>query len=175
MKLIPAIQIEFGTSLSAEEVAQILKEHTRPMQSIGLRIKRSKSDKLFEGYVGKDSFQIQRVIYGKNSFRPQITGTLRETANGTQLITYFKLHLFVLLFMGMWMGILSMAVAGSLIAMFFYEVEPMGIIFPLLMLIFGGGLVYFGFTTEKETSINKLKSILSLKQRSSTFKWTELT
>lgn len=175
MKLIPALYVEFRSSLPKDEVVRILQENLRPKKGIEIRMTRPKNDKIFEGYLHNDRFEFQRVIRGRNSFRPQISGRLHEKTSGTLLIAEFKLHLFVLLFMCMWLGFVSLAVVGSIFGVVYGEADSIALVIPTLMLAFGIGMVYFGFTMEKEKSISELKRLLNLHQLKSKYTLTRLT
>jgi hypothetical protein len=59
----------------------------------------------FEGDVGPTTFEIRRIIGYRNSFLPQITGTLSPHASGgTQISVRMALHPFPLVFACLWLG-----------------------------------------------------------------------
>lgn len=160
VKLIPSVDIELLTSLSKEEVENILKENIGPKRGIELRFSKTKIKKPFEGYLANGQFEMQRAINYKNSFLPQITGSVSESINGTKVMAKFQMHGFVVAFMAVWLGGVSLALLGSIYGIVSQEANPTVAIIPVIMLAFGIALVYFGFNTEKEKSINELKRIL---------------
>lgn len=160
MKLIPTADIELLTSFSQEEVENILKENIGPKRGIELRFSKPKIEKPFEGYFANGQFEIQRAINYKNSFLPRIKGSIKESMNGTKVIAKLQMHGFVVAFMAVWLGGISLALIGSIYAIVSHEANPTVAIIPSIMLAFGIGLVYFGFNTEKVKSINELKIML---------------
>lgn len=160
MKLIPSVNIELLTSFSKEEVENILMENIGPKRGIELRFSKTKIEKPFEGYFANGQFEMQRAINYKNSFLPQIKGTISESMNGTKVMAKLQMHGFVVAFMVVWLGGVSLALIGSIYGIVTQEANPVVAIIPLIMLAFGSGLVYFGFNTEKEKSIAELKRIL---------------
>lgn len=160
MKLIPSVDIELLTSFSKEEVESILMNNIGPKRGIELRFSKAKIEKPFEGYFENGEFEMQRAINYKNSFLPQIKGTVSESMSGTTVMAKLQLHDFVVAFMVVWLGGVSLALLGSIYAIISHEANPSVTIIPLIMLAFGIALVYFGFNSEKEKSINELKRIL---------------
>lgn len=161
MNLILSKQVLLITSLSQEKVKNILNEAVISKKSATLNLGKSKSNALFEGIVSEDQFRIQRIINNRNSFLPEIIGHFNSTLNGTKIYLNFKIQPFVLVFMGMWFGILSIALIGILVGVFAQGTNPMVILAPVIMLIFGFALVYFGFHKEVAKAISDLRSILN--------------
>ena len=169
MKIFPSDRVELISSLSKEEVEKKLRENIQPKRGIELRLTRPKNQKAFEGTLFGDSFQIQRVIHGRNSFLPQINGTLKEGANGTKILMDLKIHGFVIVFLAFWLGGVGLTLIGAIYAMVTQGVKPVFVVVPLVMFAFGVGLAYFGFNTEKEKSISELKKIVDGRTRNKTF------
>lgn len=161
MNLIPSKRVLLNTYLSHEKVKNILDEAIIPKRSAVLHLGKSKSNALFEGVVSEDQFRIQRIINYRNSFLPEIIGHFNSSLNGTKIDLNFKIQPFVLVFMGIWFGTLSIALMAILVGIFAQGANPMAILAPLVMLIFGFALVYFGFHKEVAKAISELRSILN--------------
>ena len=169
MKIIPSDRIEIISPLSKTEVEKRLRENIQPKRGIELRLSRPKNQKIFEGTLFGDNFQIQRVINGKNSFLPQIKGTINDSANGTKILMDLKVHGFVIGFMAFWLGGVGLALVGTIYGIVTQGTNPLFAIAPLIMFAFGIGLAYFGFNSEKEKSISEMKRIVDGRTRDNTF------
>ncbi len=165
MKIIPSEKIELITELSKQEVRTILNKNIRPKRGIAFSFDKPKETKLFEGKFEQDRFEIQRIIKGRNSFLPQIKGSIQSDLNGTKLIADLKINAFVIVFMIFWFGFVFLGFLATIVGVSVQEANPIVIIAPLIMMAFGIGLVRFGFHSEKEKSINDLKRILKARIR----------
>ncbi|KPM32568.1 Hypothetical protein I595_986 [Croceitalea dokdonensis DOKDO 023] len=134
-----------------------------------LRLGRPANQKSFEGTLFGNNFQIQPVIKGKNSFSPQIKGTITDSANGTTILMDLKIHRFVIVFMAFWLGGVGLGFVGTIYGILRQETNPLFAVVPLVMLAFGIGLAFFGFNSEKEKSIAKIKQIVDGKTRNNKF------
>jgi hypothetical protein len=90
----------------------------------------------FRGTVTDSGFKLRRNISGRNSFLPMIRGRLRATSTGTRITVTMFLHPLVAIFMAFWL-----IVTGGL------NFGPFDPVLGLLLL-FGIGLVVFGFFPE---------------------------
>ena len=153
---------------------KIIHDNTRPKRGWEIRLSKIKEDKLFLGHIAENNFQIQRITQGKNSFKPQMDGTLVERTGSTEVTLDLKLNLFVLIFMLFWLGGVSIAVIGSIYGILYMDLAPFSAIIPSVMLLFGLGMVYFGFTMEKEKCIQILTKLLQLRQTTSKFRFTKI-
>jgi len=61
--------------------------------------------KSFQGDVGADAFDVQRVISYRNSFLPQIHGAIRADARGSRVSVEMSVSPSVLVFLLVWVGI----------------------------------------------------------------------
>lgn len=162
MKFIPAVKIELTTLLPPQEVRKLLLESIQPKEIPSFSFKRPKTIKSFEGYFHEDRFQIQRIITGRNSFLPQITGYIKPHLNGTKLVAELKLQSFVVVFMIAWLSILSLGLVLTVVGSFRNnDSEPSFILIPVFMILSGIGMAYFGFNTEKKKAISSIKRIIS--------------
>ncbi|MCX7548078.1 hypothetical protein OS188_08950 [Xanthomarina sp. F1114] len=162
MKIFPSEKIELSTKLSNQEVRSILRTYIRPKKIFKFGFKADKENKLFEGYFEQDRFKIQRIIRGRNSFIPQIEGQIQPHTGGTKLIAYLKIQTFVIVFMTFWLGGVSLSFITILVGVIMEDTPLFVIIFPLVMLVFGLGLIQYGFKRERKNSINDLKQILEI-------------
>lgn len=169
MKFNPSVTIELTTLLSLEEVRKVLLENIQPKQIKTFSFSPQKNHKSFEGYFHQDHFQIQRIIKGRNSFLPQINGHIAPHINGTKLIAELKLPSFVLVFMTLWVGAISIGFILSVFGSFSHDKDSSFIIIPLLMVVFGISMAYFAFTTEKNKAISELKKILKAETEQDAF------
>src|SRR5690606_30890891 len=83
MKIIPSEKIEFNTTLSITEVDNEVRKNIQPKRGIRIGFSKKENDKVFEGNHSNGKFEVQRVIYHRNSFLPQIKGTYQSSVNGT--------------------------------------------------------------------------------------------
>ena len=169
MKIIPSDRIEIISPLSKTEVEKRLRENIQPKRGIKLRLTRPKNQKAFEGSLFGNSFQIQRVINGKNSFLPQIKGTINESAHGTKILMDLKIQGFVIGFLALWLGGIGVVMVGTIYGIVTQGTNPLFVIAPLIMFAFGIGLAYFGFNSEKEKSISEMERIVDGRARNNTF------
>lgn len=160
MKIIPSEKIEFNTTLSITEVDNELRKNIQPKKSIRIGISKKENDKVFEGNHSNGKFEIQRVIYHRNSFLPQIKGTYQSSVNGTKVIAELKLHRFIVVFMTFWLSGVSLGLIAIIFGIIVQGTNPIVVLIPIIMLTFGFGVGHFGFNMEKDKSISELKKIL---------------
>ncbi|MCT2406680.1 hypothetical protein NZD88_03800 [Chryseobacterium antibioticum] len=145
MKYLPFERIIYRTNLSEQEVITRLSGFVEPKKfSFG-----KTSTKEYEGSVNDNSFEINRIISNRNSFLPQISGTIQKNNYGTQIGVTMKLHVFVFLFLVGWCGFAML----FLISVCMTQQKVSGDFFgPILMLLFVYGLTMLGFKTESKKS-----------------------
>ncbi|MBO0330507.1 hypothetical protein [[Muricauda] lutisoli] len=161
MKIIPSDKIEILSTLSNQEVRKILAENIRPKKGLKIGFNKYQGKELFEGNFEQDRFEIQRIITGRNSFLPQIKGQIQPNINGTKLVADLKVHTFVIAFMLFWLTFIGFALIMGIIGVISQGANPILLIFPLIMIGFGIGLVHYGFNAQKDKSINDLKRIIN--------------
>ncbi|MCU0439103.1 MAG: hypothetical protein MUC49_14490 [Raineya sp.] len=152
-KYLPIENIIYKTNLSKEQVIQRLTENIETKKSFGIYSK---------PYIGKimgNHFEIERAISYRNSFLPQIKGEIYSEFNRTKIEVYMRPHLFVLFFMVIWLGGISMGCLVTLSVLFTGKFEPPFLI-PFGMLIFGIALLYGAFKTESAISKRDLMKML---------------
>lgn len=169
MKLIPSDQIDIISPHTKAEVEYRLKENIQPKRGIEIRLTKPKNQKAFEGVLTQNGFQIQRVINGKNSFLPQIKGTIQGGINGTKVQIDLTIHRFVIVFMTIWLSMISFFLIGTVYGIITQDTNPVFAIVPLIMIAFGIGMVHFGYSSEKQKSVDELKRILEGRIRDNSF------
>lgn len=148
MKYLPFERITYTTDQTGKEVIEKLNEFVEP-KKFGFGNRHIKE---YEGSVTHNSFEINRIINYRNSFLPQIKGTIDTSNAGTQIDITMKLHVFVLVFLIFWCSFATMFFVGMCTkAVQDREVSVM-LLIPLLMLLFVYILTMFGFKTESKKS-----------------------
>ncbi len=144
-------KIVYTTNLSTVECSQRLESHVIPWSDV-LRSTFTPMDKgTVVAKVRGDRFRLfaQGPKYVQNSFVPLFYGRVEATTEGARIIGRFRMHLFVRVFMGVWFGGLTiMAIVLPTVALFgSARADKPPFIFivgPLLMILFGIGLLTFG-------------------------------
>jgi len=149
MRLFPEDRVVLYTPLPKNEVAERLAYNTS-----------SNGGKKFRGTIAGDSFTIARVITYRNSFLPQIKGTLTEAAAGTTITITLRLMKAVQTFMVIWLSAAALALPGILAAGLFNGFSALPALIPLAMLGFGVAMVHIGFSSESEQAVDELRGIL---------------
>jgi hypothetical protein len=62
------------------------------------------ADKPFRGTIGADAFVVTRVIRGRNSFLPVVSGRIEARGGGSRVHVLMRLHVLVAVFMTLWLG-----------------------------------------------------------------------
>lgn len=146
MNILPFETFDIRSSLSKENVVSNLKQATAKQQFIG-----TDTSKLLVGSVHEDEFLLMRRIYYGNAFLPKAVISIEDSQKGCILKVRLRMNSLVSLFMGIWLLFALFGVINwiGFSSKSITDIEP-------LMLIFGYGLMSFGFWTE----VPKLKSIL---------------
>ncbi len=160
MKIFPKDDIEITTELSVAQVQEILSANIQPAKKFTFGFSHY-TDEPFTGFIEDNTFEIERVIIGRNSSVPQIKGQIQAAKKGSKIIMQLRLHRFVPAFMTFWLGGVFCGVLGILIGALTQGTNPLFIVFPLLMMMFVIVVVHYGFNSEKEKSIDDLCRILN--------------
>lgn len=154
MRLFPVDRVVLYTPLPKSEVLERLGYNTG-----------SNGGKRFRGTIAHDSFAITRVITYRNSFLPQIRGTISETASGTDIALSLRLEKAVRIFMAIWLSVAALALIGILAASLFDGFSALTALIPLAMLGFGIAMINIGFKTESERAVDELREILEARMQ----------
>jgi hypothetical protein len=158
-KFLPFENIEYRTGLSGKEILERLRENIEAQKSFGFLGNNTLYSKSYIGFVGSNCFQMKRAINYRNSFLPEIRGTIFEQDGSTRIKVTMKPVGFILAFMIVWFGGVSVACLAVVYAAFSGAFHPAQIV-PFGMLLFGLVLVSVGFKTESRRSIKDLKGLL---------------
>ena len=93
MKYLPFELVVYETELSEQEVLGKLSDC---VQDKKIRFFRTDNPlKKYEGFIDENTFKISRIIKYRNSFLPQITGTVRNDGRTTQVEVKMQLDMMV--------------------------------------------------------------------------------
>lgn len=163
MKLIPIEKFTLVTELSKSTVIEELNSSIRLKQNVAFRNTNVESEKKFEGIVFENNFKITRIINYKNSFLPEITGTIIEKSNGSEIEVELKVTSLVKVFMILWFGGVSFGFIVTLIVAIIGDGAIYTCLFPLFMLLAGFGILKFGFSIETKKSKADLIEVVQAK------------
>ncbi len=159
MKYLPFEHIIYTSPFPQDEVMAIL---SRSVERKTVRIFKNGPTKEYEGIIDGYRFNISRIIRGRNSFQPRITGTVQPDTTGARIEIKMQLHLFVLIFSVFW----GLMVAAFLIVdvtsanMRYSYVDTL---LPIFMLIIFYLMVILGFKTETKKSRRFFEQLLDAK------------
>lgn len=153
MKYLPFERIVYRTNLSQEEIIKRLSDFVEPKKFSFIR----NPIKDYEGSVDAYSFDISRAITYRNSFLPQIYGSIQKNNNGTEIQVTMSLNGFVLLFTIVWCLIASFSFVFVLIKGIKDKAISVEFFIPLIMLLFIYGLTMAGFKIESKKSKEYLR------------------
>ena len=144
-KIMPEEVLELATPLSPAAVVSAISAVVEPARLI--RLVGEHRD--FEGSVGPRSFEIRRIITARNSFIPQVRGTLIGTPTGTRVKIVMRPRSSVMAFMYLWFALtasLTLAAPVGVLAGYpnLWPLVPAG---PTLLLI-GWSVMSSGFWPE---------------------------
>lgn len=165
MKLLPFENITYKTRLKEDEVIKrleaIVDNGPRKIVFTGIlsAFNSPKSDYQYYGKTGERTFKLQRIITYRNSFLPNIKGTIEDDFVGTTIKVKMRLNISAMVFMCIWCGAVGFAcvfISGQMISE--AKFDPAGLI-PFGMLLFAYGLVMGGFKYESNKSKKDLKQL----------------
>jgi hypothetical protein len=106
MKILPYESFAIDSRQSADAIAAALAAHVDPKS--GFWSYRA-GGKNFRGEVSRDGFKLTRSIVYRNSFLPVIVGKFEPGPVGTRISVLMRLHLFVLVFITVWLSAAGLA------------------------------------------------------------------
>lgn len=151
MKFLPYEKFYLTTSQAPSEVVARLVGNTAP-KSHNLFRWTNKSTKPYEGSVDGSNFRLSRIIRYRNSFLPVITGQITADTTGTRVHVRMRMNLFVCVFMGIWLSLVTFAGIAVVSHMLSERKFHSGIFGVLIMFAFGYGLALGGFKYESSKS-----------------------
>jgi hypothetical protein len=160
MPWLPFENITYRTKLSPEEVLYRLEQvmqPSKPFHIIGL-FRRSEAHQ-YEGSFNENSFNIIRLIAYRNSFLPRIKGVIKKDISGTLIEVNMRLHPFVLAFLCIWMGGVTLACLSILPTLFSGKDVGSTMFIPFAMLLFAYLLSTGAFKVESGKSKKDLAKL----------------
>jgi len=103
MKLIPTKTVNYTTSLSQEQIVEIIKLNTEKMGKIHFSIFK-KFEYAYQGEVSGNRFRMLKNIKGRNSFRARIYGEIYEKTHGSEIKVFMDTYPIIKIFMFVWLG-----------------------------------------------------------------------
>lgn len=162
MKFFPSEKITYKTKLKEDEIVNRLSQIMEPEKRIRLHLFQKGDSKSYEGKMVGRIFKMTRIIRYRNSFLPIINGTIIPDFDGTTIEVKMRLHPFVAVFIGIWMGGVFLACLLMLIEILrtfqTKGFQPM-LLIPFGMLLFGYVLTMAGFTYESKKTKKDLQRI----------------
>jgi hypothetical protein len=158
-KYLPIENIVYKTKLSKEQTIQKLTDNVEAEKSFGFGANSYTYSKPYIGQIIGNNFDIKRATSYRNSFLPQIKGEIYSEFDGTRIRVNMKPPTFVLIFMTVWFGGVSIACLATISALFTQGFSPFFLV-PFGMLLFGIALLLGAFKTESSTSKKDLMRIL---------------
>jgi hypothetical protein len=112
----PFRKYQFSTRMSAAHAAEVLREIVEPRKTFRWRIQGD--HRYFEGAAEHDRFKINRIIKGRDSFRPIIEGTFRERDSGSLVILNMRMAWPTIVFCSCFIALSSLFAMGGTVALF---------------------------------------------------------
>lgn len=141
MNFLPYANLTYKTHLSKDEIVKKLSKKIEPKQWIRMSgVFADNSYQPYEGSISENTFKINRIIGYRNSFLPHIKGEIEETKDSTLIHIKMRLHIFVLVFMSIWLSVVGIVSIGVLSSLFFIDGNQefnIGFFIPFFMLLFG--------------------------------------
>lgn len=160
MKLLPEKEIIYKSPLNTEEAIERITLAVIPTRSLEYRLPANMAKRRYSGDIYGPVFKIQRTIGYRNSFLPQITGTIKEDGTGSIIKVNMQMHSFVYAFLLIYISIPAIVFIVWLVAILVTGEFSPGIFAPLLISGFGLLLSHAGFNYEATTARIDLKKIL---------------
>lgn len=165
MNLLPYHHLTINTPLTPAQVHQKLNEVIEPKKL--LRSRFSKDHKAYQGTLKDNKFEVSRIINYRNSFLPLISGKIEPDLGGSVINITMKPHIFVIIFMLIWLsttgGFFLLSIIAFLLGSGFAEITGpapwMAIVGPAFMFIFGYALFTGGFRFEANSSIKFFETL----------------
>jgi hypothetical protein len=107
-RLLPFEPITVESRRSPEELVAALAQITRPEPTLEIRLIRPKETATFVGEVSCDGLCLRRATgQHRNSFAPLVVGKIVKASSGARIEGILRLHIAVLVFLGVWVSFLT--------------------------------------------------------------------
>jgi len=153
MEFIPYQRLTIATDLSKDEVVSRLRNKIGPTKRENfVRVDKN----IFSGQLVGDRFELSLITDYRNSWTPEITGTILESDKSTDLAVTLRSNIFVIVFTAVFMFFgLSMLIYEIFNLRDSHDFDWM----TLMFIIFPYGLCWFGFNLDADRSIDGLIKI----------------
>ena len=156
MPLLPYDKFSIETSLSPQEAVARLSAAVEPRRFWRF----GAGKRAFEGELGPREIRIRRLITYRNSFLPEIRGTIVPTERGSRLDATLRLHGFVLAFLVVWCAF-AFIIGGGIVAGALVSGESIGdALVTLGIVAFAWALTSGAFTFEARKARTILRGLL---------------
>ena len=141
--LLPYRRFDLLSPRQPHEVLEALSRQVEPRRWIRLRASRR-----FEGTVTAPTFDVARIISYRNSFVPQIHGTIAPEGSGSRISISMRLHVLTLAFLVAWIALVC-TIGGVFAASSIRNGGPAEeALIPLGMFVFAYAMTAGGFWYE---------------------------
>lgn len=167
-KFIPYEKLTISSGYRAKEVLERIAEHTEMDMTFKKRFLgriKMRSDHAYEGIVTDKGFEISRVIFYRNSFLPVIIGEVCDQPFGSEIHLTLRMNSVVIIFAMIWMGFVTLACLGVLVAGIITGKFDRILMIPFGMWLFGVVLFLGGFKFESIRSRNHLMELLNAQEK----------
>ena len=160
MLLLPIDTITYRTKLSEDEVIRRLTASIETEKKVRSIFASSPITKPYEGKIDSNQFTIRRIIRYRNSFLPEIAGTIQQGIGETLVRVKMHLHIYTIIFLGLWCSMVGFFCLGSLLRIMngtkltSAELKPFG------MLLFAYVLTMVAFKYESIKSKKQLRTLV---------------
>ena len=161
MLLLPYEHFIIITRLTTEEVTRKLRQIVGPEPAYTIFNPRPNTGKEFSGEISDGKFKMHRNISYRNSFRPEIKGTISKDYNGTKIEIRMTLHIIVIIFLVVFLGFtgpLALAILPAMMnAVKSHNFSYQNFI-PAIMFVFACIITIGGFKAESLRSKKFIKN-----------------
>jgi len=169
MRFLPYEELNMRTRLNSNEVFYRLRYAVKTKSS--WHFFRFSTPKPYEGKVSRNSFEIMRYTWYRNSFKPVISGKIIHDFSGSQVHIVMRLCWPVLFFWIFWLGSIAyfgLSTYSERLVLAIHSQLPMSFtswdLIPIGMFAFGYLLALISFKLEAETSRKFLFDLLRVQQ-----------
>lgn len=160
---IPPAAVQFEKELS-DELSRVCRDPKGVLKSQGV---------VFSGIVNNGSFKFRRQGFGNTTMIPFIKGEISEAEVSGHSIILMKVmyHPLVYLLISLWFSFVAIVLLLSLIYTLISGKFSSGILFSLILFLFGYGLVMLSFSEE----VKRIKKFFNMKWNMDLHKPTPLS
>lgn len=158
MVLWPFQRVSLRTALPADVVLQRLAAEVEPRRWFRSPFGKT-PHKRFEGEITGERFRVNRIIGYRNSFLPQVAGSVRSDGLATVLEATLMLHPVVAVFMLFWLGAVGLGGLGLLAQLATPGEHSWLALAPTGMFVFGYLLMQLAYLAEARPAKRFLEEV----------------